>query len=79
MNPMLVKTDSAGFVKDLNSGAVLNTNDGEYAAFMQNRERNMQFKQLTSEVNRLSNEVRLLHIQMQSLIERLNVNSTSSN
>jgi len=75
----ILKTDAAGFVKDTSSGVVLNNNDNEYAAFIQNRERSMQMKKLTDDMNFLKQEFITLKQQFQSLIEKQNVNSTSTN
>ncbi len=53
----LVQTDHPDYEKDLNTGAVLNKNMGEYEEFKAKRERGKEFLQLKNDIETLKSEV----------------------
>jgi hypothetical protein len=68
MSNRIVKTDAAGFVKDISSGIIVNDNESEYNAFIQNRDRIIQNKKIFSEINIMKSEISELKKLVQQLM-----------
>jgi serine/threonine-protein kinase RIO1 len=53
---MMHKTNAEGYSKDLNSGVVVNTNNRDYSAYIQERERIKQMRDVQNEITWLKKE-----------------------
>lgn len=61
------KTDDPSFVRDKRSRAILNIDKASYTQFRAERERSLQLKKLTEEVDTLRSDVQ----QIKQLLKRL--------
>jgi len=64
---MLQKTDVEGFVKDKKTGAVLNTNTGEYTAYRKQKQFYREFNNMKSAIEDMQQQI----IELQDTVEQL--------
>lgn len=55
---MLAKTDHHGYVKDTNTGVIINTNEEEYKKFVAAREANKKNNNLCKRIDEVENDLR---------------------
>ena len=64
-------TDTPGFIKDPKTGAIINTNLGEYEAILSKRRQKQQYDAMVGEVAALRGDVTRLFDEIKKLREML--------
>lgn len=72
-----IKTNAEGYSKNLETGVVLNQNQGDYAAYIQNRERLKVMRAIQADIDWLKTECREIRNFLKELSERSNVKNDS--
>ena len=55
---MLVKTETAGFMKDTSTGAFINTDDTSYVKFVAERSKAKNSKELTTRISAVEDDIK---------------------
>ena len=71
---MFQKTNFSGYQKDPSTNVIINTNDGEYEIYKQEREKSKQFRRMQMDIERLNKQV----AELQKTVEQI-LNSQSGN
>ena len=69
---MLVETNHPGYVKDTETGVIINNNEEEYKRFMAAREASKKNNNLCKRMTELENDLRDIKSLLQQLIHRNN-------
>lgn len=72
-----IKTNAEGYSKNLETGVVLNQNQNDYAAYIQNRERLKVMKAVQSDIDWLKTECSEMRNILKELSEKINVKNNS--
>jgi hypothetical protein len=69
---MLVQTNITGYLKDTDSGAIINNNDEEYKKFLAAREASKKNNNLCKRMNEVENDLREIKNLLTQLLHRNN-------
>jgi hypothetical protein len=69
---MLVDTNFYGYVKDTETGAIINNNEEEYKKFLASRESSKKSKDLSNRLTEVENDLRDIKSLLQQLVHRNN-------
>ena len=69
---MLVETNHLGYVKDTDSGVIINNNEDEYKKFLAIRESSKKNNDLCKRINEVENDLRDIKSLLLQLVHRNN-------
>lgn len=69
---MLVKTNNPGFMKDTETGAIINTDDDAHKKFLAQREEIKKSKDICNRMNTLENELQDIKSLLLQIVHRNN-------
>lgn len=70
---MLQQTDAVGYVKDTETGVVINKSMNDYELYITQRSRALQLKRMETDINNLKKELMSVRAEMQKIMAERNV------